>query len=298
MQIKPLPPLKSLIAFTAAARHLSFTKASQDLHVTQGAISRQIKHLEDYLGQALFIRDNRSLKLTSVGSDYFHNIQQSLAQIASATGHVLQKDNDNQITIITSSSVASFWLLPRISQFQSAYPEIDLRLLAEESIANVTSKTFDIALFCCKEPPKNLQASLLFNEKLFPVCSPSYLAKIAPLNSPNDLAKATLLSLEAKEEWVTWPDWFSHWQVDYKQQNLRCININNYPLVIQAAINGQGLALAWDNLVDDYIASGLLVRPIANSLVTPSKFYILQPPKLATPKAAVECFRQWLLSII
>ncbi|MFT5708011.1 MAG: LysR family glycine cleavage system transcriptional activator [Oceanospirillaceae bacterium] len=298
MLIKPLPPLNSLVAFAAAARHLSFTRASLDLHVTQGAVSRQVRHLEDYLGQALFIRDKRALALTPTGVEYYSSIQQSLQMIAAATGDILQQESDKQVTIITSNAMASFWLLPRISEFQELHPDIDLRILAVDSVDSVSSSRFDIALFYCTKPPKGLEASPLFSEKVFPVCSPAYLEKISPLNGPNDLTKATLLALEVNEEWVNWQDLFNECAINYSHESYRWININNYPLVIQAALNGQGLALAWENLVDDYIASGLLVRPISTTLVTRSQFYMLEPPKPLYPKQGVAYFRQWLLSII
>ncbi|WP_417228403.1 transcriptional regulator GcvA [Amphritea sp.] len=298
MSIKPLPPLNSLVAFEAAARHLSFTRAADDLCVTQGAISRQVRHLEDYLGRELFIRDKRSLSLTQTGNEYYVNIQQSLLLIANATGDILQWQGDQQVTVITTNAMASFWLLPRFTKFQELHPEVDLRILAVDSIGDVKNSEFDIALFYCRTPPPYLEASPLFSETVFPVCSPTYLDKHPDFKQPENLLNGTLLSLEINEEWVTWQDWFNECGIKHIPDTCRRLNINNYPLVIQSALNGQGLALAWANLVDDYLASGLLVRPVDKAMATTSQFYMLQKPQSIRPKKGVVCFREWLLSNI
>lgn len=296
MRIRPLPPLNSLVAFEAAARHLSFTRAADELSVTQGAVSRQVRHLEDYLGRALFIRDKRALSLTDTGADYYDNVQQSLLQLAGATGDILQWQGDQQVTVVTTNAMASFWLLPRFNEFQEQHPEIDLRILAVESLRNIRHNEFDLALFYCRTPPEDLRATPLFSESVFPVCSPAYLQKNPQIADPLQLATSTLLSLEVREDWLSWRDWFEGCGLPAPTEQARRLKINNYPLVIQSALNGQGLALAWANLVDDYLASGLLVRPVDNALITASQFYMLQPPATLRPKTGVELVRQWLLS--
>ena len=285
MRIRPLPPLNSLVAFEAAARHLSFTRAADELSVTQGAISRQVRHLEDYLGRALFIRDKRALSLTDTGAEYYDSVQQSLLQLAGATGEILQWQGDQQVTVVTTNAMASFWLLPRFSEFQEQHPEIDLRILAVDSLRNIRHNEFDIALFYCHTPPDDLRATPLFSETVFPVCSPAYLEKNPQISDPQQLATSTLLSLEVREDWLSWRDWFEGCDLPPPTETARRLKINNYPLVIQSALNGQGLALAWANLVDDYLASGLLVQPVDNTLVTESQFYMLEPPASIRPKA-------------
>ncbi|MCV6590317.1 MAG: transcriptional regulator GcvA [Marinobacterium sp.] len=296
MRIRPLPPLNSLVAFEAAARHLSFTRAADELSVTQGAISRQVRHLEDYLGRALFIRDKRALSLTDTGAEYYDSVQQSLLQLAGATGEILQWQGDQQVTVVTTNAMASFWLLPRFSEFQELHPEIDLRIMAVDSLRNIRHNEFDIAMFYCHTPPEDLRATPLFSETVFPVCSPAYLAKNPQISDPQQLATSTLLSLEVREDWLSWRDWFQGCGLPAPPESARRLKINNYPLVIQSALNGQGLALAWANLVDDYLASGLLVQPVDNTLVTESQFYMLEPPASTRPKAGVELIREWLLS--
>lgn len=299
MRIKPLPPLNSLVAFEAAVRHLSFTRAADELSVTQGAISRQVRHLEDYLGRALFIRDKRVLHLTETGAEYYDSVQQALLLLAGATGDILQWQGDKQVTVVTTNAMASFWLLPRFSEFQEQYPEVDVRILAVDNLRDVSQNEFDIALFYCRTPPQDLQVTPLFSETIFPVCSPAYLDKHPELRDPQKLASGTLLALDVKEEWVNWSDWFQQCGLPQPAEPARRLKINNYPLVIQSALNGQGLALAWANLVDDYLASGLLVAPVDTTLATTSQFYMLEPSApQSRPKPGVACFRQWLLSRI
>lgn len=296
MRIKPLPPLNSLVAFEAAARYLSFTRAADELNVTQGAISRQVRHLEDYLGRALFIRDKRALLLTDTGAEYYEHVQQSLLQLASATGDVLQWQGEKQVTVVTTNAMASYWLLPRFNQFQEEYPDIDLRIIAVDSLRHLRHNEFDLALFYCHQEPDTLTATPLFSENVFPVCSPGYLEKNPQIGNPEQLHTGTLLSLEVKEYWLNWRDWFDGCNLPFPTESTRRLKMNSYLLVIQAALNGQGIALAWANLVDEYLASGLLVRPVDKSLTTQSQFYMLEPPQLHRPKPGVEIVRNWLKS--
>ncbi|WP_271274283.1 LysR substrate-binding domain-containing protein [Aliamphritea hakodatensis] len=298
MRITPLPPLNSLVVFESAARHLSFTRAADELNVTQGAISRQIRHLEDYLGRKLFIRDKRSLSLTSTGMEYYDSIQQSLLLVAGATGNILQWQGDQQVTVVTTHAMASFWLLPRFNAFQELHPDIDVRILAVDSLKDIRHNEFDIALFFCHEAPADLSATPLFAENVFPVCSPGYLEKNPHISQTEDMLKGTLLTLEVGEEWLSWQAWFRACSIEYRADAGPRMNINNYLLVIQSALNGQGLALGWENLVDDYLASGLLVKPVSTSVETTSQFLMLEPEQTARPKQGAEYFRKWLLSLI
>lgn len=295
MRIKPLPPLKSLVAFEAAARHLSFTQAAEELCVTQGAISRQILLLEDFLGCPLFIRDKRALSLTATGLEYFERVQESLMLLAGATSEIVQWKGKQRLTVVTTNAMASFWLLPRFNDFQEQHPDIEIRILAVDSLAHLHQYEFDLALFYCRTPPTDMHVTPLFSETVFPVCSPAYLEKHPGLQQAEHLSKGTLLSLEASENWVTWQDWFQECGLPPLPEQTRRINMNNYPLVIQAALNGQGIALAWKILVDDYLDSGLLVPPVDQALVTTSQFYMLEP-MTASSKQGVDLFRQWLLT--
>lgn len=293
MRIRPLPPMKSLIVFEAAARHLSFTKAANELHVTQGAISRQIRQLEDYLGKELFVRANRSIMLTPTGVQYYQIIYKSLLNIAQTTAEIKKWQGDSQVTVVTTNAMASLWLLPRVARFERE--EIDLRILTTENIADLERMDFDLALFYCKNPPKDMEATPLFSEEVFPVCSPSYLARIQDSHKPENIFSRTLLYLDdSHKDWLTWPEWFAAVGLPVVKPKNR-ININNYPLLLQTAISGQGVAMAWGALVDDYLKNGMLVRPVDTVLRTEAKFCLLEPVGRGIVSASVKYFKNWVL---
>lgn len=295
MKITPLPPLNSLVAFEAASRHLSFTLAAHELNVTQGAVSRQIRQLEEYLGTALFTRINRSIHLTPTGNHYYQSISNSLIDISTITGDVKKWQGDSKVTVVTTDAMAALWLLPRVSEFQNQHEDIDLRILVCDTLQGLRQMECNIALFYCRTPPPNMRATPLFSEQVFPVCSPGYLAKIGSPTRPDDIFNKTLLFLEdAHADWMNWREWFSAVGLpDYRPKNR--VNINNYPMLLQAAINGQGIALAWGELSDNYLASGALVRPVPHAFATPSSFSMLEPLEKSVVPASVKLFRQWLL---
>lgn len=298
MKISPLPPLNSLVAFESAARHLSFTLAAEELHVTQGAISRQIRGLEDYLGKPLFERANRSVKLTAAGQRYAQTIHHSLNDIASITDEVRSWQGTHQLTVATTSAMASLWLLPKISEFQREHDNIELRIVAIEQLRDLARVECDVALFYCRTPPPAMQATTLFHEEAFPVCSPSYLEKYGPFSGPEALLDCTLLSLEdADQDWMSWKQWFTEVGVVSRPPRRR-LNINSYSMLVQAAMMDQGVALGWSQLVDDYLERGQLVRPVETLLRTPARFCLLERGEAPSQRRGVKAFREWLLETV
>ncbi|MEG0031462.1 LysR substrate-binding domain-containing protein [Acinetobacter sp.] len=295
MKIKPLPPMNSLIVFEAAARHLSFTKAADELTVTQGAISRQIRQLEEYLGKELFIRSNRNISLTPTGLQYYQTIYSSLLNVAQATAEIKKWQGEHQITVATTNAMAALWLLPKVASFQQNNEGVDLRILTTENILDLHKMDFDLALFYCRTPPERMNVTTLFPEEVFPVCSPSYLTQFNADSIPEDIFGKALLYLDdSQKDWITWAEWFE--AVNYpvvKPKNR--VNINNYPMLLQAAINGQGVALAWGSLIDDYLQSGTLVRPVETVLRTQANFCMLEPSDRGMIPSSVKHFRNWLL---
>lgn len=294
MKIKPLPPMNSLIVFEAAARHLSFTQAANELNVTQGAISRQIRQLEEYLGKELFIRANRHIFLTPTGVQYYQTIYDALLNVSQATAEIKKWQGEHQVTIATTNAMAALWLLPKVSAFQQN-ENIDLRILTTENILDLHKMDFDLALFYCRLPPTGMRITTLFPEEVFPVCSPNYLAQFQENLAPEQIFSKSLLYLDdSQKDWITWSEWFE--AVGYpvfKPKNK--MNINNYPMLLQAAINGQGVALAWGSLVDDYLESGVLVRPVETVLRTQANFCMLEPSDRGVIPSSVKHFRSWLL---
>ncbi|MBB3139725.1 transcriptional regulator GcvA [Halomonas organivorans] len=298
MKISPLPPLNSLVAFESAARHLSFTLAAEELHVTQGAISRQVRSLENYLGKPLFERANRTVKLTAMGLRYAQSVRQSLMDIAAITDEVRSWQGMHQLTVATSSAMASLWLLPKIAEFQREHDDIELRIVATEQIRDLSRVESDVALFYCRTPPPNMRATTLFHEEVFPVCSPGYLERHGPLEGLEALQECTLLSLEdADQDWMSWKQWFSRVGAVARPPRRR-LNINSYSMLVQAAMMDQGVALGWSQLVDDYLERGHLVRPVETVLRTEARFCLLEHGDAPTNRRGVKAFREWLLETI
>ncbi len=294
MKIKPLPPMNSLIVFEVAARHLSFTRAANELNVTQGAISRQIRQLEEYLGKELFVRANRNIYLTPTGLQYYQTVYSALLEVAKATGEIKKWQGEHQVTVATSNAMAALWLLPKVTAFQQQ-EGIDLRILATDNIFDLHKMDCDIALFYCRVPPVGMNVTTLFPEEVFPVCSPSYLEQFAENVTAEELFGRTLLYLDdSQKDWITWSEWFE--SVNYPEVKPKNrVNINNYPMLLQAAMNGQGVALAWGSLVDEYLDNGTLVRPVETVLRTQANFCMLEPSDRGVIPSSVKQFRTWLL---
>ena len=274
MYAPDLPPLNALVAFEASARLLSFTAAADELEVTQGAISRQVKLLEDNLGQPLIVRSRPRLSLTPTGVQYLSKITPCLHMIADASS-LARSDQTEQLTIVTTSAMASFWLLPRLTGFQKKHPHINARVIAVDSLNSLTETEFDMGLYYFRSPPAEYHAIPLFEERVFPVCSPKFLALHPEVSEPEGLLESHMLALESGEDWVNWPEWFNSCGVTPSLDFDHTTAISSYPLVIQSALNGEGVALAWQTLVDDYLDSGLLVAPTGRSLSTQSQFYFI-----------------------
>ena len=294
MKIKPLPPMNSLIVFEAAARHLSFTKAAEELNVTQGAISRQIRQLEEYLGKELFVRANRNISLTPTGLQYYQTIYSSLLNVAQATAEIKKWQGEHSVTVATTNAMAALWLLPKVAAFQQE-AGIDLRILTTENIQDLHKMDFDLALFYSRVPPTGMKVTTLFPEEVFPVCSPNYLAQFQEKPKFENIFGKTLLYLDdSQKDWITWAEWFESVKRPVIKPKNR-LNINNYPMLLQAAINGQGVALAWGSLVDDYLKTGALVRPVEDVLRTEANFCMLEPADRGVVPSSVKHFRTWLL---
>jgi DNA-binding transcriptional LysR family regulator len=294
MKIHPMPPLNSLIAFEAAARHLSFTLAATELNVTQGAISRQVRHLEDYLGKPLFERGIRTVHLTPTGARYYDTVRDSLLHLARSTDEVRHWRGDQQVTVVTSTALAAHWLLPRVPAFKSRFEDIDLRIVADDQVRDFARLDCDLALYYCGKPPRDMRVTPLFAEEVFPVCSPAYLERHPQLADAAGLADCTWLWLEATQrDWIGWPEWLVRLGLGGVTPRQR-ININSYSLLLQSALTGQGVALGWHQLVDDHLLTGALVRPNGLSLKTEGSFCLLERPGACSPRQSVRQFRQWL----
>ncbi len=287
-----LPPLKALPDFEAAARHLSFTKAADELHVTHGAVSRQVKALEEHLGVPLFRRLNRTLLLTDEGQAYVGVVRELLERLVEATDRIKRRDERGGLTISTSGSFAIKWLVPRLARFRAAHPEIDVRLQANDALVDFTRDDVDIAIRYGRGQYPGVKAERLMTEDFAPVCSPALLKGPHPLRAPEDLRHFRLLHEEGTQ--IDWRMWLMAAGVEGVDPT-RGTTYSHSSMVMVAAINGEGVALGRTALIAEDLAAGRLVKPFELALAAEWAYYVVYPPRaLARPKVAA--FRDWLLA--
>ena len=287
-----LPPPNSIIAFEAAARHQSFTLAARELNVTQAAVSRQIKTLEDHLGLAVFRRVRRTVKLTSEGKRLHEAVKVGLDHIAELVVELQQIDAGPHLTVATTLAFSSFWLIPRIPDFRARFPEIELRIIASDANLDLLAEGIDVAVRYGGGKWQGLSSTRLFMAEVFPVCSRSLL-DIISIRTPGDLLNAPLLDLEASDKsWIDWANWLEEVGLDARKLR-RLLTFNNWPLLIQAAVDGQGIALGWTPYVNELLALGKLVRPIETVVQPTNAYYLITPPRGENPNSGV--FSQWIM---
>ena len=289
-----LPSLNGLRAFEAAARHLSFTIAASELNVTQTAISHQIKRLEEELGLKLFIRQNRALALTPQGHDYLPGVRAAFNDLRLATDRLKRRDNDHVLTVSTLASMASKWLLPRISMFQKAHPDIDVRITTSTSMVDFKSGDVDAAIRYGRGQWPGLRADWLTADHLFPVCSPALLTGKKALRQPQDLAGHTLLHSSGgyDDDWRLWLTAAGLPANISKQPDL---TFDMIFMTLQAAIDGLGVAIGRTTYVEGDLAKGRLVVPFNISLPADAGFYLVSP-EASSDSRKLKAFREWLRS--
>lgn len=290
---KRLPPLEPLIAFEAAARLLSFTRAGEELHLTQAAISQQIRSLENSLQVKLFTRSHRAVQLTNEGREYLHTVAAMLKQLAGATMDIQNVEFSRQLVLGCDQSFATQWLSPRIAQLRRLLPEASLRIVASDDYDESLGTEVQVAVLHGDGHWPGFRCLRLFDEEVFPVCSPDYPHDKAAEDWVGWLLQAQLIDLaDSHWNWMNWRLWLGGNDIDEPLGN-RNLQINSYPLVIDAACAGQGVALGWRHLVDDLIAAGRLVRPLTQSLRTEFGYYLIYRDNLQDDSLLLR-LRDWL----
>jgi LysR family glycine cleavage system transcriptional activator len=287
-----LPSLNALRAFEATARHLSFKEAGRELHVTPGAVSQQVKALEGELGVPLFRRLTRAIVLTEHGQALRPKVVQAFQLLAAAVEGVRPAARSGPLNISTFPSIAAKWLVPRLGRFAALHPEIDVRLSASPGLVDLRRDNVDLAVRQGRGKWPGLAAELLFHSQLFPVCSPALLRGPHPLRTPADLRHHTLLhSSRGDAEWRLWLDAHGVTGVD----SSRGPRFSDDALALEAAVDGQGVAISRDILEAADLSSGRLVRPFAQS--TPDWFgcYVVYPEERAADPRIV-AFRDWIVA--
>lgn len=295
---KRLPSPNAVLTFEAAARHLSFTRASVELFVSQAAVSRQIRRLEERLGTELFRRKHRALELTEDGSRLYNAVTLGLGHIANAMDEIVGSGHE-QIQIATTVAFATYWFAPRLSRFRASYPGADVRVLASDRDQDQLTDAVDLALICGHRDVPGWTMTRLFPEVVFPVCSPAYVES-HPVSGPRDLPEHTLLHLD-RQHWddvgwtpVDWTLWLGKFGIEYEPPH-PIITFNNYPMLVDAALNGEGIALGWRHLSERHLAKGWLVRPIDEEWDFERSYYLAFHQRTA-PSPELLALHDWLLN--
>ena len=289
MSLNRLPPLGSLRAFEAAARHLSFTKAAEELGVTQAAVSHQVKTLEDSLGTKLFRRLTRALALTDAGSSLAPELGEAFERMTRAVQRVQEREAHGTLRVSLLYTFALAYLVPRLGHFSSRHPAIDLKLETNSRVIDFDREPFDAAIRYGRGPYPSLHADLLFPDALTPLCAPALARKI---KKPTDVMNFKLL--DDQNFWDDWAVWLVAAGLDPKAPRQRTTVFDSTRLAVEAAMEGLGVALGAPFLFESEIKSGRLVQPL--KLVVPAgKSYWLVCPKRDAERPNMLAFRQWLV---
>ena len=289
--LRRLPPLNALKAFEAAARHESFTRAAEELCVTQGAVSHQVKSLEATLGIKLFARERQRLLITDAGRDYLAVVRDALDRIAVGTERLVQRQHSGALTISTSPDFAAKWLVHRLGRFAELHPNIDLRLSAAMHHVDFAREDVDVAVRHGDGNWPGLYVARLCPEELFAVCSPKFRSVRYRMREPSDVLKVPLLHLDDRKDWERWLEVAGVADVKLAHGTI----LNRASMVIDAAIDSHGIALARTTLAAWDLASGRLIRPFSVALKLSKTFWIVCPKATSTlPK--IVTFRDWMLT--
>lgn len=302
-----MPSLRAVKCFVAAARYQSFTRAAETLCVTQAAISRQIRELEEHLGTILFERVGRSVKLTTAGSIFFDAAQLSFINIAQAAARIRKdygKDARRTLTLCCSPAFSALWMAHRLPSFFSANPDIDLDLVTTQNFLSLEPGTHpDIFITEMSRVRDGYLSMPLFHDRIYPVCTPRYLGEHPEIKSLEGLRDGVLLNLSPYgrsqvAEHVDWGVWLAVHRLDIEDRlknGAHYFNANDYNLLIQMVLNDQGVALGFDHLVGPLVDQGLLTRPVEQELVLEESRHYFAYREDKADEGALNRFRSWFL---
>ncbi|MFA3916620.1 LysR substrate-binding domain-containing protein [Ruegeria hyattellae] len=294
---KVLPPLDYLLAFEAAAKAQSFAQASKVINISETAISRKVRLLEQHYDVPLFVRGHRSVTLTQQGAILLTTVEQSLDLLRDVSRDMLAKHQANSVTLAATNSVASLWLMPQLRKFNKSNGRLRISLVSSDSDAECLSEAMDLTILRGDGSWPGYEARLLFGETVFPVCSPEYLKRNPAAADLAALPQFDLIEVTSSHaEWMTWRSWLNQNGIAASPME-RAVAFNTYPLSVQAAVDGLGIALGWAHLVDPLLETGALVRPAGDvSVRTRSGYYLLKNPTQKTfPEQRI--VEDWLLGL-
>ncbi len=290
-----LPPLNALRAFEAAARHLSFTKAASELNVTQAAVSHQVKALEERLCIQLFVRMNRQLLLTEAGQAYLPAIRDAFDMIATASERLVSRGDSGPLKVTSLNSFAAKWLLPRLPDFRKQHPDIDILVHASDTVMDYVREGFHCGLRYGLGRYPGMAVDFLMADRCFPFCSPRLMDGPHPLTKLENLRYHTLLSDDASRV-PGIPDW-SEWLAAANVKGVdpsHGLTYNDSAMLVQAAVEGQGVAMGRLSLAEGDLAAGRLIKPFDLELRSQYSYYLTIPPG-ALDRPKVRAFREWVI---
>jgi LysR family glycine cleavage system transcriptional activator len=289
--MRRLPPLKALPAFELAAGRASISAAAQELRLTHGAVSRQIKSLEDYLGVPLFRRFNRRIELTPAGTAFLPSVRQAMQLVEASATEVAARTRQGPLLVSCLATFMMRWLIPRLYGFGSRHPDIEVRLAASHAPVRFADDGIDVAIRLGKAPwPRNIAAHPFLADRMGPVLSPALLARHR-IERPADLRRVALLHTETRPD--AWPDWL-------RLMNTRDVDATAGPrfehtyFLLEAAASGLGIAVGSQPLVQQDLDSGRLVAPFG--FVASGNAYCLLHPKKGPNLAKIAAFRSWIVT--
>ncbi len=292
-----LPPLDQLEAFEAAARHLSFTRAADELALTQSAVSRQVAALEAFFGVPLFQRLHRALRLSDEGQLLQRTVVDVLQQLHQTSTTLRGDARAKTVVVTTTAGFAGLWLIPRLAGFTASRPDVDVRISASPTVVNLNRDGVDVAIRYHTQEGAAAEGVRLFGEVVLPVCSPKLRRDAArPLKLPEDLRHHCLLHMDGLPgtQLLEWPPWLRAMKLDGLKP-ASVLHFSMYDQMIQAAVNGQGVALGRLPLLNDLIAQRKLVAPFSKSVASPRSYYLFQSDA-SRKKPEVREFLAWLVA--
>ena len=286
--------MRSLLAFHVAAQEQSFTRAASVLKLGQSAISHSVRQLETVLAVKLFEREAQGVRLTAIGERLAKRLHLGFAEIQAGLEEAQQSEPSAIVTLLVSTSLASHWLMPRVARFKQAFPEVQLRVITQDAYQDIAKLEFDLCIPVGGVSDEHYQCWKFVDEVLYPVCSPSWLERHQPLMEPRDLLAKPLIHLE--EHYTprfNWPKYFQHYGIAFNAKH-KDVSFNDYSIVVQAAIEGQGVVLGWHHIVQPLIEQGKLVAPLSQRIQTSTPFYVIAHED-KTLSTETQALLDWLL---
>jgi LysR family transcriptional regulator, glycine cleavage system transcriptional activator len=294
---RPMPPLNALKAFEATARHLSFTKAAAELHVTPAALSHQIRGLEDLLGLKLFFRRARAIELTDAARLIYPGIQTGFESLRQAVERLEPSRQDRVLVVSATPGLTAKWLAPKLYRFLAQHPDIDTRIAANSAYVNFAADGVDVGIRLSSGNHPDLYVEKLSDEWLLPLCSPKLLDGAHPLRSPKDLVHFTLIQVDLPGVVPTWSDWFQMAGVD-GIDSTRGLRLNVADHALDAASESAGVVLAYKLVASRDIGLGRLIVPFGPEIPLPGRSYFFVCQKGHEQRAPVKAFRDWIFAEI